>query len=208
MKHQNKRRLMSRREMLSLTSTGFGSVALLGLLNGMPSARNLIKQPGNLLGGTQGPHFPPKVKSIIFLYMDGGISQVDSFDYKPRLVKDHGKNPGDLFKVDNTQFNQIGEMMKNLWEFKQHGESGMWMSDLFPHIATCVDDIAFLHSMTADSPIHGSAMLQMNSGKILSGSPALGSWINYGLGSVNENLPGAVAERAIFGRICHKLVDH
>src|SRR3712207_1947241 len=78
------------------------------------------------------------------------------------------------------------------WNFKQYGQSGKWVSDLFPHLATCVDDIAFLHSMTADSPIHGSAMLQMNSGKILSGSPCMGSWVNYGLGSENQNLPGFV----------------
>ena len=78
------------------------------------------------------------------------------------------------------------------WKFKQYGQSGQWVSELFPHLATCVDDIAFIKSMTADSPIHGSAMLQMNSGKILSGSPCLGSWVNYGLGSVNENLPGFV----------------
>src|SRR5690606_13030541 len=85
-----------------------------------------------------------------------------------------------------------GRIVEPRWRFKQYGECGKWVSDLFPHVAQCVDDIAFLHSMTADSPIHGSAMLMMNSGKILSGSPALGSWINYGLGSENENLPGFV----------------
>src|SRR5438105_12250213 len=78
------------------------------------------------------------------------------------------------------------------WRSRQYGQCGKYVSDLFPHLGTCVDDIAFLHSMTADSPIHGSAMLQMNSGKILSGSPCIGSWVNYGLGSVNENLPGSV----------------
>ncbi|MDP7305736.1 MAG: DUF1501 domain-containing protein, partial [Pirellulaceae bacterium] len=78
------------------------------------------------------------------------------------------------------------------WKFNQHGECGKWVADLFPNLATCVDDIAFVHSMTADSPIHGSAMLMMNSGRILSGSPCMGSWINYGLGTVNENLPGFV----------------
>src|SRR5262249_21747054 len=78
------------------------------------------------------------------------------------------------------------------WKGKRYGHSGKWISDLFPHLATCVDDIAFIHAMTADSPIHGSAMLQMNTGRILSGHPCLGSWVNYGLGSVNENLPGFV----------------
>src|SRR5690606_36865769 len=83
-----------------------------------------------------------------------------------------------------------GRIVEPRWRFKQYGECGKWASDLFPHVAQKVDDIAFLHSMTADWPIHGSAMLMMNSGRILSGSPALGSWVNYGLGSVNENLPG------------------
>ncbi len=85
-----------------------------------------------------------------------------------------------------------GRIVEPRWKFKQYGESGKWVSDLFPNVANCVDDIAFLHSMTADSPIHGSAMLMMNSGKILSGSPAIGSWVNYGLGTENENLPGFV----------------
>ncbi len=85
-----------------------------------------------------------------------------------------------------------GRIVEPRWDFKQYGQCGKWVSSLFPHLAEHVDDIAFLHSMTADSPIHGSAMLMMNSGKILSGSPALGSWVNYGLGSENENLPGFV----------------
>ncbi len=85
-----------------------------------------------------------------------------------------------------------GRVVEPRWKFKQYGECGKWVSDLFPNLGECVDDIAFIHSMTADSPIHGSAMLMMNSGKILSGAPSLGSWVNYGLGSVNENLPGYV----------------
>src|SRR5437764_8635122 len=85
-----------------------------------------------------------------------------------------------------------GRIVEPRWNFKQYGQCGKWVSDLFPHLATCVDDIAYIHSMTADSPIHGSAMLQMNTGKILSGSPSLGSWVNYGLGTVNQNLPGFV----------------
>jgi hypothetical protein len=85
-----------------------------------------------------------------------------------------------------------GRIIEPRWKFQQYGECGKWVSDLFPHLGTCVDDIAFLHSMTAESPIHGSAMLMMNSGRLQSGSPAMGSWINYGLGSVNENLPGFV----------------
>src|SRR5207302_902720 len=85
-----------------------------------------------------------------------------------------------------------GRIVEPRWQFKPYGHCGKWVSDLFPNLAGCVDDIAFVHSMTADSPIHGSAMIQMNTGKILSGSPSLGSWLNYGLGTTNENLPGYV----------------
>ena len=121
--------------------------------------------------------------------MYGGPSQVDTFDYKPKLYALDGKTiPVKTFGRGGKK--NEGRVVGPKWKFQQYGQCGKWVSDLFPHLATCVDDIAFLHSMTADSPIHGSAMLQMNTGKILSGSPCLGSWVNYGLGSVNENLPG------------------
>lgn len=123
--------------------------------------------------------------------MYGGPSHVDTFDYKPELFKLDGKTIPVKTKGRGGEKSE-GRVVGPKWSFGQHGQSGQWVSELFPHLATCVDQIAFLKSMTADSPIHGSAMLQMNSGKILSGSPALGSWINYGLGSQNENLPGFV----------------
>lgn len=137
------------------------------------------------------PHFEAKAKAVIFLFMYGGPSHIDTFDYKPTMygmdnktveVKTHGRG---------GHKNQ-GRIVEPRWQFKQYGECGKWVSDLFPHVGSCVDDIAFVHSMTADSPIHGSAMLQMNSGKIQSGNPCLGSWVNYGLGTENENLPGFV----------------
>ncbi len=137
------------------------------------------------------PAFPAKAKSVIFLFMYGGPSHIDTFDYKPKLYPLDGKTIPVQTKGRGGEKNE-GRVVGPKWKFKQYGESGQWVSELFPHLATCVDDIAFIKSMQADSPIHGSAMLQMNSGKILSGSPALGSWINYGLGSVNENLPGFV----------------
>src|SRR5678816_3415682 len=137
------------------------------------------------------PHFAPKAKSVIFLFMYGGPSQVDTFDYKPALYPLDGKTvPVKTFGRGGKK--NEGRVVGPKWQFKQYGQCGKWVSDLFPHLGQCVDDIAFLHSMTADSPIHGSAMLQMNSGKILSGSPCMGSWINYGLGTVNQNLPGFV----------------
>ena len=137
------------------------------------------------------PPFPAKAKSVIFLFMYGGPSHVDTFDYKPKLYDLDGKTiPVKTFGRGGKK--NKGRVVGPKWKFKQYGQCGKRVSDLFPNLATCVDDIAFLHSMTADSPIHGSAILQMNTGKILSGNPCLGSWVNYGLGSVNENLPGFV----------------
>jgi hypothetical protein len=138
------------------------------------------------------PHFSAKAKSVIFLYMDGGVSQVDSFDPKPRLIKENGQNPYDKFKVEATQFNNIGKILKSPWEFQQHGESGMWMSDLFPYLSKCVDDIAMINSMVSDFPEHTNANYFLHTGLGIQGRPSMGSWINYGLGSSNENLPGYV----------------
>ncbi len=116
---------------------------------------------------------------------------MDTFDYKPRLYPLDGQTI-DVKTFGRGGHKNQGRVVGPRWKFRQYGQSGKWVSDLFPHIGSCVDDIAFLHSMYAESPIHGSAMLMMNSGRILSGSPCLGSWINYGLGSQNENLPGFV----------------
>lgn len=137
------------------------------------------------------PHFTPKAKAVIFLYMYGGPSHIDTFDYKPGMVGMDGKTV-EVKTFGRGGHKNVGRIVEPKWKFKQYGQCGKWISDLFPHVGSCADDIAFLHSMTADSPIHGSAMLQMNTGKILSGSPCLGSWVNYGLGTENENLPGFV----------------
>ena len=123
--------------------------------------------------------------------MYGGPSHIDTFDYKPAM-KGMDNKTIDVKTFGRGGHKNQGRIVETRWEFAQHGQCGQWVSTLFPHLATCVDDIAFIHSMTADSPIHGSAMLMMNSGKILSGSPCLGSWVNYGLGTANENLPGLV----------------
>jgi hypothetical protein len=137
------------------------------------------------------PALPGKAKSVIFLFMYGGPSHVDTFDYKPDLYKFDGKTIKVKTKGRGGDRNE-GRVVGPKWNFRQHGQCGAWVSDLFPHVATCVDDIAFVKSMYAESPIHGSAMLMMNSGKLLGGAPALGSWVNYGLGTVNQNLPGFV----------------
>jgi hypothetical protein len=176
----------TRREFFWEAGASFTGLALSGLLDqgffarqsraaaGAPFANPLAAKP---------PMFAPKAKSVIFLFMYGGPSQVDTFDYKPALYPLDGKTIKVKTKGrggERSESRAVGPK----WQFKQYGQ--------FPHIATHVDDIAFIHSMTADSPIHGSAMLQMNSGKIQSGAPCLGSWVNYGLGSENENLPGFV----------------
>lgn len=181
-----------RREFLWQSGAGFGAVALSSLLDrdGFFSSRASAATSTNPLA-EKPPHFAPKAKSIIFLFMYGGPSHIDTFEYKPDMVGMDGKTV-DVKTFGRGGHKSGGRIVEPRWKFKQYGECGKWVSDLFPNVGECVDDIAFLHSMTADSPIHGSAMLMMNSGKILSGSPALGSWVNYGLGSVNENLPGFV----------------
>lgn len=187
----------TRRELLWQTGAGFGAVALSSLFGKELFGNNEVAAE-DAAGGTRAnplaakpPHFAPKATSIIFLFMYGGPSHIDTFDYKPSLVGTDGKTV-EVKTFGRGGHRNGGRIVEPRWKFKQYGECGKWVSDLFPHVAQKVDDIAFLHSMTADSPIHGSAMLMMNSGRILSGSPALGSWVNYGLGSVNENLPGFV----------------
>ena len=179
----------TRREMLWQTGGGFGGVALTGLL----SREGFFG--GNVNAAEQAhlpqPHFPAKAKSVIFLFMYGGPSHIDTFDYKPTM-KGRDNQTIQVKTFGRGGHRNTGRIVEPRWDFKQYGQCGKWVSDLFPNLATCVDDMAFLHSMTADSPIHGSAMLMMNSGRVQSGHPCLGSWVNYGLGSVNENLPGFV----------------
>jgi hypothetical protein len=137
------------------------------------------------------PHFQPKAKSVIFLFMYGGPSQVDTFDHKPKLYPLDGKTVKVKTFGRGGRKSQ-GRIVGPKWQFQRYGKCGKMVSDLFPNLATCVDDIAFIHSMYAESPIHGSALLMMNAGRILSGHPCIGSWVTYGLGSENQNLPGFV----------------
>ncbi|TWT52769.1 hypothetical protein Pla22_03950 [Rubripirellula amarantea] len=184
----------TRREFLWQSGGGFGAAALASMFAGdgfFPTTASASDSPYRNPLAPKPPHFAPKAKSVIFLFMYGGPSHIDTFDYKPKMKGMDGKT-ADVATFGRGGHKKGGRIVEPRWDFKQHGQCGKWVSSLFPHVAEHVDDIAFLHSMTADSPIHGSAMLMMNSGKILSGSPALGSWVNYGLGSVNENLPGFV----------------
>ncbi len=137
------------------------------------------------------PHFAAKAKSVIFLFMYGGPSHVDTFDYKPKMYALDGKTIEVKTRGRGGAKNQ-GRIVGPKWKFHQSGECGKWVSTLFPNLATCVDDMAFVHSMYAESPIHGSAMLMMNSGNLISGHPTIGSWATYGLGTDNQNLPGYV----------------
>ena len=185
----------TRREFMWQAGGGFAGTAMAGLLgsqffaNQSVAADGVDKWENPLL--PKEPHFKPKAKAVIFLFMYGGPSHIDTFDYKPKLVGMDNKTVKVKTFGRGGHKNQ-GRIVEPRWKFNQYGQCGKWVSTLFPNVAQHVDDIAFIHSMTADSPIHGSAMLQMNSGEILSGSPCLGSWINYGLGTVNQNLPGFV----------------
>jgi hypothetical protein len=171
-------------------------VALTGLLSqdgilGQPAAA--AESTGKFVNpmAPKKPQLPQKAKSVIFLFMYGGPSHVDTFDYKPKLYPLDGKTI-EVKTFGRGGHRNQGRVVGPKWDFHQYGQCGKYVSDLFPNLARRVDDIAFIHSMYAESPIHGSAMLMMNSGRILSGHPALGSWVTYGLGSENENFPGFV----------------
>jgi hypothetical protein len=184
----------TRREFLWETGAGFGALGLAGMLNSDPLLAN--EAPKGLTKfvnpmAPKKPMYPAKAKAVIFLFMYGGPSHVDTFDHKPELYKLDGKTiPVKTFGRGGKK--DGGRVVGPKWQFKPYGKSGKLVSDLFPHVGQRVDDIAFVHSMYAESPIHGSGLLMMNSGRLLSGSPCLGSWVTYGLGSENENLPGFV----------------
>src|SRR5688572_8454896 len=186
----------TRREFLWETGCGFGAAALTSLLagEGFFARRAVASSRASTIANPLAPKpalLPAKARSVIFLFMYGGPSHIDTFDYKPAMVGMDGKTI-DVKTFGRGGHKNQGRIVEPRWKFHQRGNCGKWVSDLFPHLGGCVDDIAFLHSMTAESPIHGSAMFMMNSGRLQSGNPALGSWVNYGLGSVNENLPGFV----------------
>src|SRR5688572_26876510 len=146
------------------------------------------------------PHFAPRAKSVIFLFMVGGPSQVDSFDYKPELQKLGGKPvPESIRKaLEATRHANVfhgckDELLASPFKFTQHGESGMWVSELFPHLARHVDELCFVHSMQAETNNHAPASYQLHTGDVRPGKGSLGSWVTYGLGSENQDLPGYVA---------------
>lgn len=162
---------VTRRDWLKTSATGFGWLALAGLNHGAT-----VPTPPR-------PHFTGKARSVIFLFMDGGVSHVDTFDPKPALTTHAGKPwSGDPAR----------KWVRSPWNFAQHGQSGLWISELFPHLAQCADDIAVVRSMKAQLPIHSTGVLLLTTGHNLAGRPSLGSWMSYGLGNENQNLPGYV----------------
>jgi hypothetical protein len=177
---------MNRRQMLTRCANGFGAAAM-GALFGCQSTRSAFT------GGIGQPHHAAKAKSVIFLYMDGGPSQVDTFDPKPLLTQHHGADPREIIgKLDATQFADVGKVHGSPWEFERCGESGIWISELFPHLKGVADELCVLNGMIAKFPEHTAANYFLHSGHGLQGRPSIGAWATYGLGSDNEDLPGFV----------------
>src|SRR5262245_35430460 len=194
----------SRREFLTQAGGGFGLLALANILS--QQARADQSAIGNRQSAVINPmaakesHFAAKAKSVIWLFMNGGPSQVDTWDYKPEL----GKRDGQELKGfdQNTGFfrDQVGPVMKTPFKFQRRGQSGAWVSEIFPHMARHVDKMAFIHSCWTDSNNHSPALFKINTGMTRMGFPCAGAWVTYGLGSVSENLPAFVVMYDTLGR--------
>ena len=180
---------MTRREWLTRAANGFGGVALAALLAEEARATRDLHRPTEPLA-VRPPQFEPKAKQVIFLFMDGGPAQMDTFDPKPRLAKEHW-NPIPM-ETPTTVFNITNKVFASPFEFKQYGQSGAWVSDLFPHVATCMDDICVVRSMVANHSEHTAANYFIHTGSGFQGRPSMGSWVTYGLGSECNDLPGFV----------------
>ncbi len=168
--------MMQRRQLLGTAAVGFGQLAF----------QSMLQAEGGI-DGLAGSHFAPRAKRVIFLFMKGGPSHVDTFDPKPLLTRDHGKPlPFDLPRIT---FAEAGNLLKSPWKFRRYGESGLPVSDLFPNVAQCVDDLCILRSVHGTNPAHGGAALKLHTGSDTFVRPSLGSWVVYGLGSENGNLP-------------------
>ena len=171
----------SRRTLLQRSAVGFGSLALRGLMSAAETPNPLAAKK---------PHFPARAKRVIFLFMKGGPSHVDTFDPKPLLDRDHGKPLP--FALPRVTFAKTSTLLKSPWQFRQYGESGLPVSDLFPHVARCVDDLCIMRSLHGTNPAHGGALLKLHTGSDTFVRPSMGAWISYGLGTENSDLPGFV----------------
>jgi hypothetical protein len=179
-------RLFPRRTMLKRSAVGFGYLALASMMAEEQAAAEHSAGRGVI----QQPHFAPRAKRVIFLFMKGGPSHLDTFDYKPNLQRDHGKPLP--FEKPRVQFAPTQDLLGSPWKFRQYGESGSWVSELFPYVADCVDDLCMLHSLHGTNAAHGGALLKLHTGSDNFVRPSMGAWVNYGLGSENSNLPGFV----------------
>ena len=185
----NRSDLTSRRALLRRVACGFGSLGLAALCadeTGLLAA----SESTNPLAPKQ-PHLTPRAKNVIFLFMHGGPSHVDTFDHKPRLDRDHGK-PIPFKRELSFANDNLGGLKKSPWEFQRYGQSGLPVSDLFPHVGACVDDLCMIHSMVGDGIDHSAAILQLHTGAFAFHRPCMGSWVLYGLGTENRNLPGFI----------------
>ncbi len=181
----------TRRDLLKKSALGFGHLAFGAILSEKALANNsgTAAGPKNPLDPIT-PHFPARAKRIVFLYMKGGPSHVDTFDPKPLLDRDNGKQPP--FALPKVLFAKAGNLLKSPWKFKRHGQSGLPVSDLFPHVAKMVDDLCILRSVHGTNPAHGGALLKLHTGSDQFVRPSMGSWVAYGLGTENQNLPAFV----------------
>lgn len=178
----------TRREALRRVGNGFGMLGFASMVGSSLARAGALTSPDGEVT-VRKLDYPQRAKRVIFLYMNGGLSQVDSFDYKPALDKYDGKPlPGAHVSTER----RTGALMRSPFKFKQYGKCGMWVSELFPHVGECADDICWIRSVHTDIPNHEPSMLMMNTGHSQVGRPSLGSWLTYGLGTENANLPGYV----------------
>src|SRR5690349_6719398 len=192
----------SRRQFLQRAGNGFGLLALSSLLGQAASAAPSVASTASAVNplAPRSSHFPAKARSVIWLFMNGGPSQVDTWDYKPELEKRDGKELAGFDKQTGFFANAVGGLMKSPFSFAKHGESGSWVSSLFPAMARHVDKMAFIHSCFTDSNNHSPALFAINSGVARMGFPSVGAWVTYGLGTVSQNLPAFVVMYDTLGR--------
>jgi hypothetical protein len=177
---------LTRRTLLQRSAAGFGYLALQAMLGGERAQAAPVDNPL----APKAPLFPARAKRVVFLFMKGGPSHVDTFDPKPHLQRDDGKPYP--YEQPRVQFAQTGKLLKSPWSFQQYGQSGLPVSELFPNVAQCVDDLCIVRSLYGTNPAHGGACLKLHTGSDTQIRPSMGSWVLYGLGSENENLPGFI----------------
>ncbi|MHC5539817.1 DUF1501 domain-containing protein, partial [Singulisphaera rosea] len=193
----------TRREFLRRTGSGLGMLALSGLLDAEATLRSASAGESDRALHPLAPksgHFATGAKSVIWLFLNGGPSQVDTWDYKPELEKRHGQELPGFDKNTGFFTGQVGPLMKSPFRFRRHGESGAWVSEIFPNLARHVDEMAFLHACHTETNNHSPALFEINTGMSRMGFPCVGSWVTYGLGTENQNLPGFVVMYDTLGR--------